>query len=216
LDAKLRHRINIVQFRLSRPAFLPFHLLAWGQQYARHRNCRAFYSNSAVEQLNDTTILPGKQNLGFVEGAVDETRVPKGVSDYMICMSGAVTAYTGGPVQVIYMRRPVDFLERLYHRNHSKNAASPRSGEEDLNRATPLRFIYYTECDQIVHFDSPATLLALSAASNETTFFTGRRKEKNKDSKASAYMTGLTMWRECGNGGYSLSWPQSHYVQVDK
>eukprot|EP01037_Dinobryon_pediforme_P042011 gene42011-52115_t len=35
----------------------------------------------------------------------------------------------------------------------------------------PLRYIYYTEADQIVRFDSIDTLHATKAASNATTYF---------------------------------------------
>ena len=37
----------------------------------------------------------------------------------------------------------------------------------------PLRYIYYTEADQIVRFDSIETLHAVKAASNATTYFLG-------------------------------------------
>ena len=33
------HYAHIVQLNLGRPAFLPFHLLAWGQQYIKDHNC---------------------------------------------------------------------------------------------------------------------------------------------------------------------------------
>ena len=37
----------------------------------------------------------------------------------------------------------------------------------------PLMYVYYTEADQIVRFDSVATLHAVKAASNATTYFLG-------------------------------------------
>ena len=80
----------------------------------------------------------------------------------------------------------------------------------------PFRFIYYTEMDQIVRFDSVETFRALSAASNSSCFFTGRRKEKERDSEASDYMGQLTQWRECGEPGYSMTWPADVHVRVTK
>lgn len=37
----------------------------------------------------------------------------------------------------------------------------------------PIRFVYYTEADQIVRFDSLLTFRAIKAASNATTYFLG-------------------------------------------
>ena len=45
-----------------------------------------------------------------------------------------------------------------------------------INFFHPIRYVYYSECDQIVKFDSMATLHALTVASNDTTFFVGRRR----------------------------------------
>ena len=79
----------------------------------------------------------------------------------------------------------------------------------------PIKFAYYTECDQVVYFDSPQTFQALSAASNATTFFVGRRKEKGRDSNPADYMGTLNQWRECGAPGFSLTWPKEAVVRAD-
>ena len=100
----------------------------------------------------------------------------------------------------------------------------------------PLKFVYYTECgtthpltthspprdpyscccaDQVVRFDEEGTLAALSAASNSTCFFVGRRKEKKVDADPASYMDGLGNWRECGVPGFSLTWPRDTHVMVD-
>lgn len=199
LEGKAKH-VNVVQFRLARPAYLPFHLLAWGQHFVRHVNCQAFYSSPSKESdrdgaaANASTI--GKEYFGFAEGTVDLRKVPEGQADYEICLPNAITPYSGSPVHVLYMRKPA---------RHTDSS----------NATVPLRYVYYTECDQVVVFDDMQTLRALSAASNDTTFFTGRRKEKSRDSDPSAYMEGLTMWRECGVAGYSLTWPKPAVVFQD-
>lgn len=79
----------------------------------------------------------------------------------------------------------------------------------------PLRYVYYTECDQVVRYDSNTTFTALTKASNESTFFVGRRKEKKRDSVPEEYMSDLNQWRECGAPGYSIDWPHSYHVQPD-
>jgi hypothetical protein len=70
--------------------------------------------------------------------------------------------------------------------------------------------------DQIVRFDSVDTFRALSAASNSSCFFTGRRKEKERDSDELDYMGKLSQWRECGEPGYSLHWPAEIDVRATK
>lgn len=78
---------------------------------------------------------------------------------------------------------------------------------------THPQYAYYTECDQIVRYDSLGTLFALSTASNATTFFSGRRREKSYTSNATDYMGSLDSWRECGTPGFSMSWPQEKVVR---
>ena len=41
-----------------------------------------------------------------------------------------------------------------------------------------LRYVYYTESDQILHFSDPLTRRAIMSANNATTFLIGRRMEK--------------------------------------
>ena len=71
------------------------------------------------------------------------------------------------------------------------------------------------DTDQVVRFDEESTLAALSAASNNTCFFVGRRKEKRVDADPASYMEGLGNWRECGVPGFSLTWPRDTHVMVD-
>eukprot|EP01038_Epipyxis_sp_PR26KG_P006295 gene6295-8669_t len=79
--------------------------------------------------------------------------------------------------------------------------------------STPIQYIYYTESDQILRFDSKETFDAISAASNETTYFLGKRKEKSTNSDPIKYMSGLIKYRrDCGIEGYNMSWPTDKYI----
>mmetsp|Transcript_20751 Transcript_20751/g.34940 ORF Transcript_20751/g.34940 Transcript_20751/m.34940 type:complete len:418 (-) Transcript_20751:72-1325(-) len=91
--------------------------------------------------------------------------------------------------------------------NEQKNSLGP----------TPVgwkvKFIYYTESDQIVKFRDMRIRDAILSATNITTMFIGRRLEKDWKSEAEDYMKGLIATRNvCGEGLYTLDWPTSHYV----
>jgi hypothetical protein len=164
LSPSLQERVILVQFKMNRPANLPFHMVAWGQEFVKRHNCKLDA---------DTTT-----DMEF---------------DNEMCRAHSFPSPRGGPINVTFATRS-NFPDAGVH---------------------PISHVYFTECDQIVRFDSLQTLAALTAASNDSTFFTGRRKEKHVDSVPEDYMTGLNIWRECGVPGYSLTWPRSHYVHHD-
>ena len=70
---------------------------------------------------------------------------------------------------------------RVYNNNHTTTPASPTAPltPTPIPKHMPLKHIYYTESDQIIHYDSIHTLHALTAATNQSTFFVPRRREKN-------------------------------------
>lgn len=76
----------------------------------------------------------------------------------------------------------------------------------------PIKYVYFTESDQVVYFESISTLLALSAALNESVFFTGPRREKLYTSPPEQYMSGLDVYRTCGETGYTMKWPSSNVL----
>lgn len=105
---------------------------------------------------------------------------------------------------------------------HTEDHATP-STSANLTPQNPhspphplLELIYFTESDQIVHFDTTDTLDMLTAAVNDTTFFSGRRREKHVDSDPREYMGNLSIWRECGQQDvyYEVKWPNSATVHV--
>lgn len=275
--------MNVVQFQMGKPAHLPFHLLAWGQQYVRVYNCHPYYINpdghsngTDVSSLpsaasaaggahtegnataNSTSTSAASSNHGASGGAageatggaagsrggatlaqlalfspdsipaVDAARLPK--SDlYDICWPGAIVSSHQGPLKPVYLkkfdigRHRVSRHDALAHSVHNSSAVSGSAGTASDHAHSagvrhgpqPIKYVYFTESDQIVHYDSVETLHALSAASNDTTFFVGKRREKARDSEPTDYMGTLSQWRECGTPGYSLTWPKESVVRID-
>lgn len=71
--------------------------------------------------------------------------------------------------------------------------------DHPLIHDVPIEYVYYTEADQIVRFQSEALLEATLAASNGTTYFIGRRKVKKRDSAPDDYMGSLNRGSKCGS-----------------
>jgi hypothetical protein len=187
---------------MHKPSHLPFHLLAWGQSYVKHYNCFQFYDPTSPEK---------DIHKGFLIQKVDHSKLPQPNSngeptaeEYNICAKNALSHPKGTPIEVVFNWKD-ESKPSLFHPN---TTFSPFPFK-------PIKYVYYTECDQIVKFDDMTTFQALSRATNETTFFTGRRREKHVDSNPANYMGDLNNWRECGNTGYSITWPTSHYVYHD-
>ena len=157
---------------MHKPAHLPFHLLAWGQSYSYHYNCYQFY---------DQSISSSDEAKGFALGTVSPSKVINR-EEYQICGEKGYSLPRGTPIRVSF----------LWRNDTTSNIFNPNQQSQHF---TPLRYIYYTECDQIVKFDDIITFQALSAATNESTFFTGRRREKNRESDPIQYMNDLNNWR---------------------
>ena len=75
---------------------------------------------------------------------------------------------------------------------------SKLSKEIATDKKKPIKFVYYTESDQVVRFDSSNTLNTILQASNSSCFFVGRRKEKDGNSEPGEYMKYLNIFRQCG------------------
>lgn len=278
MGPEVRHHTNVVQFQMGKPANLPFHMLAWGQQYVRVHNCHAFYADqtagadsakgralsvvdtqrsdaasssgasggasggavsaaastnvagtNATEQHRNTTVATrggvSQMYIDYFNGNTDRkldfNRLPN-KDVYEICAPGAITVPVGGPINVVYLKK-FDIGKHKTHRgmthNINNNATQSAHTVQGANTTThhppAIKYVYFTESDQVVRFDTFETLRALTAASNETTFFVGKRREKARDSDPLDYMGSLNIWRECGVGGYSISWPKDHVVRLD-
>ncbi len=282
----MRHHTNVVQFQMVKPANLPFHMLAWGQQYVRVHNCHRYYSdppstavgenamqisgktkprrvlsednnntvptattttttdsanatatsstataNSTHAQHNATLTSRGGVAQVYIDyfnpsivRKIDYNRMPK--SDvYEICAPNAITTPVGGPINVVYLKK-WDINRHKAPRagaHHHKNNTNSLKTNTNTNttavtagsHAAAIKYVYFTESDQVVRYDGMETLRALTAASNESTFFVGKRREKARDSDPNDYMGSLNIWRECGTGGYSISWPKESVVRFD-
>ena len=75
----------------------------------------------------------------------------------------------------------------INEQNNSKKETKIKTKKE---KKVAIKYVYFTESDQIVKYDTMETFYALSDASNQTTFFAGRRREKNELSDAALYMEG--------------------------
>jgi hypothetical protein len=201
LSQSARHHINIIQLRMAKPAHLPFHLLAWGQYYMYHHNCWQFYNKSLSPIHPEAT-------LGFTPYPTNMQELPNS-PEYDICYPNSISKYHGGPIHVSFVLKNISH-EHPHMRNIHRNANS--SKDSIVKWRLPLKYAYYSECDQIVRFDNSETFRMYLSAVNESTFFTGRRKEKIVDSDPALYMNGLNIWRECGATGFLLRWPNSNIV----
>ena len=85
--------------------------------------------------------------------------------------------------------------------------------EAKINLSEPIRYVYYTESDQILRIRDHFTFQAISAASNETCFIFPHRREKVELLEdTDKYMEGLSLGRKCGKIGFAIDWPRSRYV----
>ena len=123
---------KVVQLDLGRPAFLPFHLLAWGQQFIRKHNCGLPESK---------TVKSGDANFKL----------------YRIC----------------------DMAPFRHKGEVTVTAYNESVLSKETTKKGPFKYVYFTESDQIVRFDSFHTMSTLLQASNSSCFFVGRRKEKD-------------------------------------
>ena len=209
-------------------------------QALTHRAHVASRSNGSAVMRNDThSILHhrGKQawdawNNIIRKRSINMEEVPVNDTAFDICRPNSIAASRGGPVDLVYMKKidPWIFNTDTADRDESGSKVVDggiNEGKKDKESTVrggkrrafigfvPKKFVYFTECDQIVRFDSWDTLQALTAASNESTFFVGRRREKARDTDPYDYMGSLNIMRQCGVTGYSLTWPLDPFVQKD-
>ena len=228
----IKSHVDVIQYRMSKPAHLPFHMLAWGQLYVQNNNCKNVFlsrEKSSVASIASSlisTIFGGNSNSSSAAAASKRSRrrlditghhrVEKhpntkddGRNPYTICSENFHKKHHGKPITVAY-HRPASHFVGVHNESADLNF-----DPVGLSVRHPIHFVYYTECDQIVRFDSLASFAAISDASNDTTFLTGRRREKILTSDPEDYMGALDSWRNCGIPGYSLTWPKDKVVRID-
>jgi hypothetical protein len=190
---------------MVKPSNLPFHLLAWGQQYIRVHNCYQFYpkptpvgaqhralsatevaakkphSNGTVPLSTSTPAITTRsasnstQRGGIsaallalfnpsYDPAVNTNLLPKD-DGYDICWPSAIAQSHQGPLKPVYLKK-FD-VSRGRHRHNIGAAAESAAAIKDTKdgKATnagpmigpAIRYVYFTEADQTVHFDSLTT-----------------------------------------------------------
>jgi hypothetical protein len=80
-------------------------------------------------------------------------------------------------------------------------------------RSLPIRYVYYTEMDQVVHFDSMDLFKAIYGATNASTFFVAKRAERVcSEAESPEDFDKSLYFRTCGKPGFQLRWPENNYV----
>ena len=194
---KFLERVTIVEFSVPRPIVQVFHLMVWTQHYLKLHNCWRFqdqcynqHSSPTRRSLKKTPWWKGKlKRLFFNESSmninislVESHQRQVGVGStfataFDICSARSIqhSLHALTSINVTYMH---------YFSNDSSSGRSSSSsrfcGRIEIAgypvrviHELPLMYVYYTEADQIVRFDSIDTLHAVKAASNATTYFLG-------------------------------------------
>lgn len=235
---QLRHRISIVQFQLVKPVHLIFHLLVWGQHYVKIHNCLRFAkphhssSNSSSERFHPRHNVRGLQEkkgwwkgrlkkLHFEEHSLPplELDLSEGDGSFDICRRGSIQSsyYALTALNVSYSSLSNPIPRRNQRRDDDSHLPSIGGAVVHPAHSTPIKYVYYTEGDQLVRFRdervkddiTTSSLTGISSVLNETLYIIGRRREKARDSSAVEYMGGLDDGRSCGLGSYYYSYDYS-------
>lgn len=184
MHPSIKANTHIVQLKVTKNAHLPHHLLAWGQQFIKDFNCGLL---SPKDGKVAPSTAPKVSSKGTAVSDEDQEELTASHDLMQICGAKGIAEPVGAPVQVLYHRPSL-----IHSRNESTSSKAEKGGtfSKYMPSKVPIKFVYYTECDQIVYYDSQNTLVAMSSASNDSTFFVGRRKEKSIDSEAAQYMAG--------------------------
>lgn len=228
----LGDHVDVIEFELILPAHLPFNLLAWAQVFTQNYNCKALMRILNIEGIGSTEYKSPHYQRGTRRLAASKPRPPKAekwplsnpnqTQSPFYFLTKAVMELPES-IRSAYSICPVNFGRHHYGKQHYRVVYHKQSLMHNLlhidtlspgwpNSFRPIQYIYYSECDQIVRFDNHDTLRAVSSASTNVTFITGRRREKRYDSDPAAYMGSLSAGRYCGEKGYSLHWPYTSVV----
>lgn len=140
-----------------------------------------------------------------------------------ICRSGSIQssyyALTALNVSYSSLSNPIP---RRNQRRDDDDSQLPSIGGAVVHpvHSTPIKYVYYTEGDQLVRFRdelvqddiTTSSLFGISSVLNETLYIVGRRREKARDSSAVEYMGGLDDGRSCGLGSYYYSYDYSRAI----
>lgn len=231
-----------MQFQLVKPVHLIFHLLVWGQHYVKIHNCLRFArphhssSNASSERSHPRHNARGLQEkkgwwkgklkkLHFEEHSLPPLEMdPSSGSDgaFDICRSGSIQSsyYALSALNVSYSSLSNPIPRRNQRRDDDSQLPSIGGAVVYPVHSTPIKYVYYTEGDQLVRFRdelvkddiTTSSLFGISSVLNETLYIVGRRREKARDSSAVEYMGGLDDGRSCGLGSYYYSYDYSRAI----
>lgn len=168
LPASISSRVHIIQFQLNKNANLPFHLLAYGQQFVKHHNCRIFNNTDLMERARFQDVFEICDTEASLAAELEMKKKNKHHRGRVFNQHGNITFYQPSPTYT--------------------------GARLDLE----IRYVYFTEADQIVHFENMDTLYGIASMTNITTFVLPRRREKIFPSPPELYNANLTEGRHCG------------------
>ena len=200
-----RRYLHVVQLMPKLPSHLPNQLLHWGQVHMKRHNCGIPSGSRALRHS-----FPRK-------GYFDESQTSS-LWPYHICAQRKFNSYGNDRFHVVAHDIATVHAADGEMASNASEAASHQvdSQESSIVSETPYHMVYFTESDQIVYFEDEVALKALTIASNDTTFFVGRRKTKNHKSDPKAYMSHLDSWRQCGTPGFAFGWPKDPVVHKQR
>lgn len=236
----LRNRVTIIEFNVTKHVHQIFHLIVWAQHYLKIHNCWTFsqhvnsgtstphtdknvhISTSTSRNLKSPPWWKGKlRPLYFNESAfvisdsMAVTLAAKIDDSYEICLPGAIT-------RSYVALNSIHVLNITHVDSNSDSDSDPTSSLSSSIllggfpirpiHKYPIKYIYYTEADQILRFDSLRTFDVITAATNDSFYLTGYRREKHWNSDPQDYMGSLDHGRKCGQECFRIEWPASKYI----
>lgn len=95
---------------------------------------------------------------------------------------------------------------KMVHNEHGNIAKKTNAAVHSERQDNTIRYVYYTEADQILRFKSVDFLYGLASITDEQTFVLPHRREKQVPSSPLLYMSNLTGGRFCGGGDCSYEY----------
>lgn len=228
----IRSRVTVLEFNVTKHVHQIFHLIVWTQHYLKVHNCWSYrrlndIASHTSRKLSDDDTVPERVSrnlksppwwkgklrpLYFNESAFelsDTTTAAKTDDAYEICTPGAITRSYAAltPINVTFMTPHATGQSRS-----SSDTVLLDGHPVRPVHSHPIRYIYYTEADQIVRFDSIRTFDVITAATNDSFYLTGYRREKHWGSDPTDYMGSLDRGRVCGRECFRIAWPSSKHI----
>jgi hypothetical protein len=185
----------VVRFHnIPRPSALPFHVLTWGQRFVLRHNCQRAEKSATYARAEASVGLRSSVN-ATTGASPSHLFVKPDSSSFEVCKKYSLSG--GSTANVL--------------KEHYYVASEPRMRLRDQ----PIRYVYYTEMDQVVHFDSMDLFKAIYGATNGSIFFVAKRAERVcSESESPEDFDKSLYFRTCGRKGYQLRWPDNNYVHV--